>query len=237
MPWPQKSSSYLAALRTAWTPLNTAHLGENRFSTGVHLRILRSLSWADRAAALDPAADADLQFILRMIAFNSLWGQAYRPNDERQSDFRMWTLLLVESAKLDQTNAQRFSDLFKEHATLFQSIFDSEFFNREYWVEPGAEAISKNQKIAEDHRCKLRDGKIVALLWELPQRLLLIRGQLIHGNAKLDSSLNRATVHAAAEAIDLLLQTTLEVLIFDGGHASVSFPWDPVPYAPSDDSL
>jgi hypothetical protein len=72
------------------------------------------------------------------------------------------------------------------------------------------------------------------MLWEIPKRMLLLRGQVIHGNSKYDSSLNRPTVHAAAKAIDLLLRVVLEVLILDGAH-KVDFEWNPVPYAPTDD--
>lgn len=231
---PPTELSTLAALHAAWLPLNEVHRGSKPYSSGVHLRILRCLSWASRADALDSSTDADLRFILRIVSFNSLWGRAYRPNEERLSELQTWATLLCSIAHYDEMSNNRFQRLLRDHADLFQTIFDSEFFHREYWVEPGAESIAQNRDIADNLQRQLKDGRIRSMLWEIPKRMLLLRGQVIHGNSKYDGSLNRPTVHAAAKAIDLLLRVVLEVLILDGAH-KVDFEWNPVPYAPTDD--
>jgi hypothetical protein len=66
-------------------------------------------------------------------------------------------------------------------------------------------------------------------------RLLLLRGQLIHGNATHGGKTNRSTVEPAAILLDRLLRTTLEVLVLDGG-LDADLRWTPVPYPPTDDA-
>ena len=85
----------LAELRDAWKPLNEIHRSGRRYSDGVHLRIYRCLSWADRAEIV-AGSDEDLAFILRTIGFNALWGQEYRPGEERPSQLGECTRFLLE---------------------------------------------------------------------------------------------------------------------------------------------
>ena len=221
----------LALLRSGWEPLNEAHRCGNRFSTGVHLRIYRCLSWAQRAESLNPDEDADLTLILRIVGFNSLWGRHYEPEQPRSGEHETCSRFLVTIARYDEQNNDRISRLLREELDLFQSICDSPFFHREFWVEPGAASLQENREIAERIRQGLETGRTHSLLWEFSRRMLLLRGQVIHGNATLGGSLNRDTVQAAARALDLLLRTVLEVVILDGGHAQ-ELDWEPVPYDP-----
>ena len=198
----------------------------------MHLRIYRCLSWAQRAEELDQLGDADLTFILRIIGFNSLWGRHYEPNQPHAGEHRTWSEFLVAISRHDEMIKGRISRLLREHSDLFQSICDSPFFHREFWVEPGAQSMKENREIAERIRRKLEDGRTHSLLWEFSRRVLLLRGQVIHGNATLGGSLNRDTVQAASRALDLLLRTTLEIVILDGVH-EFDLGWMPVPYDPA----
>ena len=221
----------LPDLRSAWEPLNEAHRGESRFSSGVHLRIYRCLSWAQRADQLDADADADLALVLRLIGFNSLWGRHYEPDQPRSGEHETWSRFLVSVATYDEHHQERLPTLFTEESDLFQSICDSPFFHREFWVEPGAASLQENRQIAKLIRQRLQDGRTHSLLWEFSRRMLLLRGQVIHGNATHGGSLNRDTVLAASRALDLLLRTVLEVVILDGAH-QYNLDWEPVPYDP-----
>ena len=230
----RNSCTGLQDLRSAWEPLNTAHRGQSRFSSGVHLRIYRCLSWAQRADTLDENADADQTLILRLVGFNSLWGRHYEPDQPRSGEHETWSRFLVSVAEFDEGHQQRLASLFHEESELFQSICDSPFFHREFWVEPGAASLEENREIAQRIRERLQDGRTHSLLWEFSRRMLLLRGQVIHGNATLGGSLNRDTVQAASKALDLLLRTVLEVVILDGAHTH-DLDWEPVPYDPGRD--
>jgi hypothetical protein len=221
----------IAGLRSAWEPLNETHRGGNRYSSGVHLRIYRCLSWAQRAEILHQTDDADIALILRIVGFNSLWGRHYEPDQPRSGEHETWSRFLVAIARFDEEHNQRLATLFTEELDLFQSICDSPFFHREFWVEPGAASLAENREIAEKIRQRLQTGRSHSLLWEFSRRILLLRGQVIHGNATLGGSLNRDTVLAASRALDLLLRTILEVVIIDGAHES-DLGWEPVPYDP-----
>ena len=225
------STSSLDTLLAAWQPINDAHRGTSRFSTGVHLRIYRCLSWAGRADQLDAESDADLVLILRIIGFNSLWGRSYEPGGQHAGEHKTWAEFLVSLTQHDEMLQGRMTRLFRLHADLFQSICESPFFHREFWVEPGAASLQENANIAERVRKRLKDGRTSDLLWEFTRRILLLRGQVVHGNATCGSSLNRDTVQAAGTALDLLLRTVLEVIILDGVHDQ-DLGWMPVPYDP-----
>ena len=96
--------SSLDLLRAAWQPLNDEHRTGRRYSDGVHLRIYRCLSWADKAAAAMSDADSgdvDLAFILNAIAFNALWGQEYRPGEDRPSQLHEWKSFLLDLAEAE----------------------------------------------------------------------------------------------------------------------------------------
>ena len=227
--------SSIDAIREAWHPLNEAHRAGRRFSDGAHLRLYRCLSWADRATAAEGAGDADLAFILRMIAFNALWGQVHvegAPN-LRQSD--AWRLFLTDLAAHDLARRDRIIPGLRRDRTLLMEIYGSPFFHREWWVEPGAEQLGSQTKIAGRIDDWLEQGRIDHLVRELVNRLLLLRGQLIHGNATHGGKTNRATVEPAALVLDRLLRTTLEVLVLDGG-LDADLRWTPVPYPPTEEA-
>ena len=228
---PADSISSLDALLSAWKPINDAHRGNNRYSTGVHLRIYRCLSWAMKAERLDIESDADLVLILRIIGFNSLWGRSYEPGGQHIGEHKTWAEFLVALTQHDEMLQGRMARLFRGHTELFQAICESPFFHREFWAEPGAASLQENADIAERVRMRLKDGRTGTLLWEFTRRILLLRGQVVHGNATCGSSLNRDTVQAAGTALDLLLRTVLEVIILDGVHDQ-DLDWVPVPYDP-----
>ena len=229
----ESGNTPIEILRAAWEPLNESHRSGRRYSSGIHLRMYRCLSWAQRAEKLDGHDDADLAFILRTVAFNSIWGKQWTPDQKRQGEHATWSTLLVELADYDHTHADRLLPLITTHTDLFQSVFDNPFFDREYWVEPGSEQLSKSQEIAIQVAPALAQGHIHSILWQFTARMLLLRGQMIHGNSSLNGSANRVTVRIAAQAMDIILQWALSVIIFDEGHAH-DFGWDPVPYAPDE---
>ncbi len=228
---PVPAPSDYASLRAHWIPINRVHRGDRRYSAGVHLRIYRCLSWADRADALDETEDPDLSFILRMIAFNSLWGRDHPPGP-RPSQVEDWTRLLVAIHAVDSRN--RLADWFEHDRTILTSIYESPFFHREYWSEPGSERLGGQIAIAGKIDGWIRDHRFDRLFHEFTRRMLLLRGQLMHGNATHGGNVNRDTVVPAASAIDRLLRVTLEVLILDEGHRS-PLEWEPVPYPPVSD--
>ena len=225
---PTSPLSDFACLREAWTPINRAHRGARRYSEGVHLRIYRSLSWADRANALDERDDADFAFILKMIAFNALWGRDHPPGP-RPSQAEDWTRLLMDLHRIDARG--RLVAWFDRDREILDSIYESPFFHREYWSEPGSERLGGQPTISGKVDGWIRDGRFERLLPELTRRMLLLRGQLMHGNATHGGNVNRDTVVPAAAAVDRLLRVSLEILVLDGGHEA-GLEWDPVPYPP-----
>ena len=104
---------------------------------------------------------------------------------------------------------------------LLMEIYGSPFFHRDWWVEPGAEQLGSQTKIAGRIDEWLDAGRIEHLFRELVNRLLLLRGQLIHGNATHGGKTNRSTVEPAAILLDRLLRTTLEVLVLDDDGVGV----------------
>ena len=226
--------STITAIREAWKPLNAAHREGRRYSDGAHLRIYRSLSWAERADEAASQDDTDLAFILRMIAFNSLWGQAHVPDGENLAQSEAWRRFLVDLAAFDLDHANRYLPIFRKDADLLMEIYGSPFFHRAWWVEPGAEQLGSHEKIAGKIDGWLIEGKMDHLTRELVHRLLLLRGQLIQGNATHGGKKNRSTVEPAAIVLDRLLRTTLEILVLDGGH-ELDLRWNPVPYPPTDE--
>ena len=225
--------SSLQDLRAAWKPLNDAHRSGRRYSDGVHLRIYRCLSWADRAEALTPA-DPDLSFVLRTIGFNALWGQEYRPGQERPSQLRECTNFLLALAAADPQD--RLLGWICSADPMLDDIYANPFFHREFWSEPGSENLAGQETISGKLERWRADRRAERLLEELIRRMLLLRGQLIHGNATLGGKVNRSTVEPAASVMDLLLRRCLEILVLDGGHAA-DLRWTPVPYPPTVEDL
>ena len=215
-------------LRESWTPLNQAHREGRRYSDGVHLRIYRCLSWADRAGELDETRDADLTFILKMIAFNALWGRDHPPGP-RPSQAEDWTRLLLDLQKIDRR--RRLASWLNRDRVVLDAIYGSPFFHREYWSEPGSERLGGQTTIADKIDGWVRDERFERLLPEFTRRMLLLRGQLMHGNATHGGNVNRDTVVPAAAAVDRLLRVSLEILVLDGGHLA-DLEWHPVPYPP-----
>ena len=229
--------SSLDLLRAAWQPLNDEHRTGRRYSDGVHLRIYRCLSWADKAAAAMSDADSgdvDLAFILNAIAFNALWGQEYRPGEERPSQLHEWKSFLLDLA--DHDHHDRLSRWILSSDPLLDGIYGNPFFHREFWSEPGSESLGGQERITGRLVGWRATGDLDRLFTEFVRRMLLLRGQLIHGNASHGGKVNRSTVEPAAVAMDRLLRLTLEVLILDGGHAA-DLRWQPVPYPPTDDRV
>ncbi|MAC75487.1 MAG: hypothetical protein CMJ22_07900 [Phycisphaerae bacterium] len=227
--------SSIDAIRAAWRPLNEAHRAGRRFSDGAHLRLYRCLSWADRATAAEATGDADLAFVLRMIAFNALWGQVHVDGGRNLRQSEAWRSFLVDLAAHDAARRDRMLPGLRRDRDLLMEIYGSPFFHREWWVEPGAEQLGSQTKIAGRIDEWLELGRVEHLYRELVNRLLLLRGQLIHGNATHGGKTNRSTVEPAAALLDRLLRTTLEVIVLDGG-LEADLRWTPVPYPPTDDA-
>ncbi|MCP4069093.1 MAG: hypothetical protein GY741_12500 [Phycisphaeraceae bacterium] len=97
--------SSIDAIRAAWRPLNEAHRAGRRFSDGAHLRLYRCLSWADRATAAEATGDADLAFVLRMIAFNALWGQVHVDGGRNLRQSEAWRSFLSTSRPMTRHDA------------------------------------------------------------------------------------------------------------------------------------
>lgn len=225
--------SSLESLRAAWQPLNDQHREGRRYSDGVHLRIYRCLSWADRADSVANSAedgDVDLSFVLRTIGFNALWGQEYRPGSDRPSQLHEWMNFLLDVSSHDPHG--RLRRWITADSALLEGIYANPFFHREFWSEPGSEDLGGQERVTGRlTEWRTRD-RLDRLYGEFVRRMLLLRGQLIHGNATHGGNVNRTTVEPAATAMDQLLRTTLEVLILDGAHAA-DLRWTPVPYPPT----
>lgn len=225
----------LTVLRAAWRPLNDAHKVGRRFSDGVHLRLYRCLSWADRAETIADE-DPDLAFILRMIALNALWGRAFEtvpdglpapPRPNQQEDFRRFLARVVE-----HDSASRVLDWMRAREDLLAIVFGSRFFHREWWKDPEAGDLRGQDRIAEKFPGWLERGEIDRLAGEFARRMLLLRGQLMHGNATHGGKTNRPSVEPAAEVLDGVLRSVLAVLILDG-VLEIDLDWMPVPYPPT----
>ena len=115
---------------------------------------------------------------------------------------------------------------------LLARIFESRFFHREWWRDPDAGEPRGQDKIADRFPGWLASGDIEHLGREFARRMLLLRGQIVHGNATHGGKTNRSSVVPAAEVLDGLVRTTLSVLILDGVHAE-DLGWVPVPYPPT----
>jgi len=219
----------LADLRAAWTPINETHRAGGRFSDGVHLRIYRCLSWLDRAENLGPD-EADLAFILRMIGFNALWGRVVETGERSSQvdDFRNFLERLVA-----HDERGRLLSWMRDRESLLARIFESRFFHREWWKDPDAGEPRGQDKIADRFPGWLAEGDIERLGREFARRMLLLRGQLVHGNATHGGKTNRSSVEPAAEVLDGLARTSLAILILDGVHAE-DLGWMPVPYPPTE---
>lgn len=228
--------SSLADLRAAWQPLNDDHREGRRYSDGVHLRIYRCFSWADRAEAITGSTengDADLSFMLRTIGFNALWGQEYRPGHDRPSQLQEWTSFLVDLSGHDPRG--RLQSWITASTPLLDGIYANPFFHREFWSEPGSEHLGGQERVTGRLPEWRREDRLDRLFGEFVRRMLLLRGQLIHGNATHGGNVNRTTVAPAAIAMDQLLRLSLEVLVLDGAHVA-DLNWIPVPYPPTPES-
>ena len=233
---PDDQVTSLKELMAAWRPLNDLHRAGGRYSTGVHLRLHRCFSWAQRAEASDQQEDVDVALILRSIAFNSLWARQWRPGERKTGDHATWAQFLVDMANHDETRRSRMLQMMQNEAELFRSIYENQFSNRDFWCEPAAEGLARTHETAAKAERWLEEGNLRSLLWEFAPRILLIRGQLVHGNASHGGSLNRKTLQTANLALDLTLRVVLEILIFDDGHQQ-DFQWEPVPYPPDGEFL
>ncbi len=231
-----ESISSLSLLRAAWQPLNDEHREGRRYSDGVHLRIYRCMSWADRAEAVGRSmddGDVDLSFVLRTIGFNALWGQEYRPGTDRPSQLHECTNFLLDLSRQDPH--ERLRRWITTPSPLLEGIYANPFFHREFWSEPGSEDLGGQERITGKLPGWRTRDRLDRLFSEFVRRMLLLRGQLIHGNATHGGNVNRTTVEPAAMAMDQLVRISLEVLILDGAHTA-DLRWSPVPYPPTMDA-
>ena len=204
----------------------------------VKIRLHRAFSWAIRAIDFDDGADSDGFFLYHWIAFNALYAK-WKPRSE--GTIEEWSIrrdFLEDMAERDAEG--HIQQYLKANRATCDRLLSEEHLHTFYWADPTPEsarkARSKSREAGKSYHAK---DTIEGVLLPLIDRIAMLRGQLVHGQATFDSKVNRDLVETAGELVRGILIQLLTIIIgdrFNIGEAAweESSLWEPLPFPPSD---
>ena len=189
------------------------------------LRTRRSLSWLERAHQEYASGDEDVAFILYWIAFNAAYGC------ESEGDRTQWKSYLRKLVTLD-TRKSIGSLLRHRLSEPVRAILRDKYLVDDYWKDANEESGHSDWKEDLERDAawadpRSADASDLSRLQKLFERLYILRNQLLHGSAKLNSSLNRESVQRAVRIMKCLVPVFLDIMLENKKEQ-----WEPPRYRP-----
>ena len=195
------------------------------FPQSLTLRVHRAISWLGRAEK--EADDADVQFILLWIGFNSAYGSDISAaiNSERGT-FKAYFDALV---RLD-VDGRIQAIVWKRFPHEIRMLLKNKYVFAPFWkhhngVDGYADwqrRLSASQRKIASTLAQQDTSLTLSIVFD---RLYVLRNQLVHGGATWSSGTNREQVRDGASVINWLLPMFIDVMMDNPRH-----DWGPAVY-------
>lgn len=215
-------------LRHNWKPWKERNQSNPR-GTNTNIRMHRAFSWLSRADECDETGDNDVKLMCLWIAFNALYNQWDASAREPKPDRLGWSHFISRIAGLDKGGL--LGAFLLEQQSLVYSILESEHLNQWFWEDPNATRAAQAKKARRVAPSLYLEHKWASITEYAVDRVYLLRCQLVHGAASVDSQLNREPLEHCTRFLRGLVSTTAMIIIENGA----SEDWGLLCYPPLGD--
>lgn len=201
-------------LRERWLP-HKERLNSKRVGHPTPIRFHRACSWLAEAEKLDLESSVDQVLLYQWIGLNALYGQWDQSRHESLADRECWKVFLERMLELDSDG--HLVSLLTTHRGLVSAILGNGYLNRYFWQEPCSQNVSKSGNGGR-HKANswYAEQRWLVIAEQVLERVYLLRCQLVHGAATLNSKLNRVALKHCTTLMNLLLPTFLLIWIDHG---------------------
>lgn len=188
------------------------------------VRIWRGLSWLERSE-LD-TLDVEGRFISLWIAFNAVYGQL-QEDGWNAPDHATWQRFLAEIVRLD--GLDKLGNLLYDVQVPVLRLIENKYIYRDFWLCQSniADELAARRKQAIGN---FNRRQWVPILQELFERLYILRQQVMHGAATVNSSLNRACMKSSTGILSLLVPVIIEIML----QAGPDVDWGQICFPPQE---
>ena len=184
------------------------------------VRVWRGLSWLERS---ESAGDVEGRFISLWIAFNAIYGHL---SDEglNAPDRSSWQEFLASIVKFD--GADRLGAIMRREQLHVLRLVDNQYLFRPFWGGQ-KDAPERLKRLRRRVILHLQEASAVGVFEELFERLYVLRQQVFHGAATVQSKLNRSYLKAATQLLSWIIPAMVEIIIEAGPErdwGEVCFP-------------
>ncbi|WP_428938975.1 hypothetical protein [Fontivita pretiosa] len=177
------------------------------------IRVHRSISWAKWAGQLsDDHPEAQLLFL--WIALNSLYSKWNNRDNQPDSDRDSRGEFIRKVCRMD---SPLIGAVLRRHKPLLKQLLGEPCLSPAFWRNPShpdARTLATKDLYHLDRNLKSPDcGR---LLFQVLDRIALLRGQIVHGAATGGSQLNRRAVRSSLEMLKALVPILQHIVIEHG---------------------
>lgn len=189
------------------------------------IRLHRSLSWAQRAEQLPPE-HPEARLLYWWIALNCLYSRWNAERNAPGQDAAARKAFLDCICRMDEA---MIGQALRKTRPLINRILDNPFLSDVFWRNPDDPA-SKGRATADANHLEknLKRRQWFVLLDQVMQRIVVLRGQIVHGAASFGSRLNRTSVRDALRWLEMIVPVIQLIMIDHGRHK----PWPELCYPP-----
>jgi Apea-like HEPN len=188
------------------------------------IRVHRSLSWFERALALDDTEEPEARLLYAWIAFNALYGVWDSEEGFAAGERASWKAFVETLLQIDR------QQLLAQQIQVIQTdilwLLECKFLDPTFWRNPdetGGVRRRYHQAIRLYH-----EGCWVKILGFTLDRIYVLRSQIVHGAATRGSSLNRESLTRCRRVLEALMPVILQLVI----EQRVDDQWPPLCYPP-----
>ena len=183
------------------------------------LRMHRSLSWLQRAAA--EKSDNDIAFVCLWIAFNAAYAQDNGSHTDNASERQTFRSFVAEACRLDIDKALP-ALVWQVFPGPIRVLLDNQYLFQPFWDalnNPRADGTTPTHWREAFDEARMRVHRALAqqdterVLYEVFVRLYTLRNQLMHGGSTWNSSVNRTQVRDGRELLARVLPVMLDVMM------------------------
>ncbi|RKG30454.1 hypothetical protein [Acinetobacter tianfuensis] len=193
-------------------------------SEAFNLRMMRGLSWLKKAYDLNETPD--LQYMSLWIAFNALYAQGTKPNEECLPQFLQMLCQKDAEGKLGQVLWGKFCQpvqmLLQRHA-LYQGFWD--YQNAKISIEQFKAELAQDMEL---QRLAMQQQDTSAMLILLFKRLNTLHIQLMQGGMSCGSAVNRKYMQDCCRVLDALVPVMILLLLENASTLDLGKPFYPV---------
>lgn len=194
----------------------------------LNLRVHRALSWLHRAEQLYDNEKSDESFILYWISFNAIYS-AERGYHRRVSEKDVFSDFFRIIEMLDP-DKMVYNLIWTKFSDTVRTLINNQYVYQPYWESfdrHNCQWEKKFEKNKKQFNFAFERQDTIMILCILFDRLYVLRNQLVHGGATLNSSKNRPQIRDGANLMAFLVPIFIELMI-DNPNAHWPEPFYPV---------